>query len=317
VGFIVRRLAQLAVVLVLVTFFTAILTTMVPGGTVDAVAPFATAERKAEISHELHLDEPLPKRYVAWLSDFVRGDLGKYYDGPQTSHPVSDTVSNALPKSLQLMLFAQALSLLFAIPLGVLTAYRAGSLFDKAVNTASFGLLAIPNFVLGLVLAYWLGVKLDWFPVLYDRTLTGFGGTLQNLFLPAVSLAAAQIAVYMRLLRSDMIATLQEDYITMAKAKGMSPSRILWRHALRPSSLTLLTAAGLNVGALIGGAVVIEVIFGIPGMGLLISQAILGRQFVALQSLVAIIAVGYILVNVFVDVMYAVLDPRIRHARAA
>lgn len=316
-GFLARRLARLAVVLVLVTFFTAVLTTMVPGGTVDAVAPFATPDRKAEIARELHLNDPLPQRYITWLTNFARGDLGKYYDGPQTSRPVYDTVANALPKSLQLMLFAQVLALVLAIPLGVATAYRAGSKFDKAVNSSSFGFLAIPNFVLGLVLAYWLGVRLDWFPVVYDRSLTGFSGTLQNLFLPAVSLAAAQIAVYMRLLRSDMIATLQEDYITMAKAKGMSPSRILWRHALRPSSLTLLTAAGLNVGALIGGAVIVEVIFGIPGMGLLISQAILGRQFVALQSLVAIIALGYILVNVLVDVLYAVLDPRIRHARAA
>jgi peptide/nickel transport system permease protein len=119
----------------------------------------------------------------------------------------------------------------------------------------------------------------------------------------------------MRLLRSDMIATLQDDFITMAKAKGLPPWHILWRHALRPSSLTLLTVAGLNVGTLIGGAVVIEVIFSLPGMGLLLAEAINARQYIALQSLIAIIAVGYVLINFMVDVLYAVLDPRIRHAR--
>ena len=137
---------------------------------------------------------------------------------------------------------------------------------------------------------------------------------LQAHVLPDVTLAVGQIAVYMRLLRSDMIATLQEDFILMAKSKGISNRRILWRHALRPSSLTLLTVAGLNVGTLIGGAVVIERIFGLPGLGKLIFDAIGARQYVAVQSLVAIIAIGYVLVNFFVDILYTVLDPRIRHA---
>ena len=133
--------------------------------------------------------------------------------------------------------------------------------------------------------------------------------------MPAIALAVGQIAVYMRLLRSDMIATLQEDFITMAKAKGMSPRRVLWRHALRPSSLTLLTVAGLNVGTLIGSTVVVEVIFSLPGLGSLLFEAINARQYIAFQSLVAIIAIGYVLLNFLVDVLYAVLDPRIRHAR--
>jgi peptide/nickel transport system permease protein len=134
--------------------------------------------------------------------------------------------------------------------------------------------------------------------------------------MPAIALAVGQIAVYMRLLRSDMIATLQEDFITMAKAKGISPRRVLWRHALRPSSLTLLTVAGLNVGTLIGSTVVVEVIFSLPGLGSLLFEAITARQYIAFQSLVAIIAIGYVLLNFMVDVLYAVLDPRIRHARA-
>jgi peptide/nickel transport system permease protein len=135
--------------------------------------------------------------------------------------------------------------------------------------------------------------------------------------LPAFSLALGQIAVYMRLLRSDMIQTLQEDFILMAKSKGISNRRVLWRHALRPSSLTLITVAGLSVGSLIGGAVVIEVIFNIPGMGSLIAKSIIGREFVTLQSCVAIVAIGFVLINALLDVLYTILDPRIRNVRAA
>jgi peptide/nickel transport system permease protein len=199
----------------------------------------------------------------------------------------------------------------------VLTAYRAGSRGDRVANATAFGMLAIPNFALALVLAYYVGVELGWLPVSgYAKPSEDLGEHIRRMAMPAISLAVGQIAVYMRLLRSDMIATLQEDFITMAKSKGVSPRRVLWRHALRPSSLTLLTVAGLNVGTLIGGAVIIEVIFSLPGIGTLLFEAISARQYIALQSLVAIIAVGYVLVNFLVDVLYAVLDPRIRHARS-
>jgi peptide/nickel transport system permease protein len=143
----------------------------------------------------------------------------------------------------------------------------------------------------------------------------GFVKHIKTMALPTITLAVGQIAVYMRLLRSDMIQTLQEDYILMAKAKGISNRRVLWRHALRPSSLTLLTVAGLQVGALIGGAVIIEFLFGIPGMGKLIGTAIGERQYIALQSAIAVVAIGYVLVNFVIDFLYNVLDPRIRERR--
>jgi peptide/nickel transport system permease protein len=228
-----------------------------------------------------------------------------------------DRVREALPVSLQLMVEAQILALVIAIPLGVYSAYRAGSRFDRTTSATLFGLLAIPNFALALVLAYYVGVRLGWLPVSgYVAPKDDLLEHVRRMAMPAISLAVGQIAVYMRLLRSDMIATLQEDFITMAKAKGIPPSHVLWRHALRPSSLTLLTVAGLNVGTLIGGAVIVEVIFSLPGMGTLLFEAINARQYIALQSLIAIIAVGYVLINFLVDVLYAVLDPRIRHARA-
>lgn len=310
-----RKLGQLALVLFLVTLFTALLVSLLPGDPAEVIIPFGDESDRVALREELNLDDPLPVRYVSWLGDFVSGDLGNYYRQSITE-PVADRVTQAAPVSLQLMLYAQVLALIIAIPLGVMTAQRAGSFFDKFTNTTAFGILAVPNFVLALVLSYVVGVELGWLPPQgYVRIGTDFGEHVKSMVLPAISLAAGQVAVYMRLLRTDMVATLQEDFILMAKAKGLSNKRVLWRHALRPSSLTLLTVAGLNVGTLVGGALIIEIIFTLPGMGVLIFQAISERQYVAIQSLVAIIAVGYVLVNVAVDLLYAALDPRIRNAR--
>jgi peptide/nickel transport system permease protein len=312
---ILRRLAHLVVVLFFVTLFVATLTSLLPGDPVDAIAGFASPEQKQALREDLQLDDPIYVQYGRWVGNFVTGDLGNYYS-VTGGRPVMDRVRDALPVSLQLMVEAQVLALVIAIPLGVFTAYRAGSRFDKSANATAFGLLAIPNFAVALVLAYYVGVRFGWLPVSgYVKPSEDLVEHLRRMAMPAIALAVGQIAVYMRLLRSDMIATLQEDFILMAKSKGISPSRVLWRHALRPSSLTLLTVAGLNVGVLIGGAVIVEVIFSLPGIGTLLYEAINARQYIALQSLVAIIAVGYVLINFLVDVLYAVLDPRIRHAR--
>jgi peptide/nickel transport system permease protein len=316
VPMIARRFAHLVVVLFLVTLFVALLTAMMPGDPVDAIAGFASPEQKETLRADLGLDDPVWVQYGRWVGGFVTGDLGNYFS-ISGERPVMDRVRDSLPVSLQLMVYAQVLALVIAIPAGVVTAYRAGNRTDKVANATAFGMLAVPSFALALVLAYYVGVELGWLPVSgYVKPSEDLVEHIRRMILPAVSLAVGQIAVYMRLLRSDMIATLQEDFITMAKAKGVSPRRVLWRHALRPSSLTLLTVAGLNVGTLIGGAVIVEVIFAMPGVGLLLFEAIQARQYIALQSLVAIIAVGYVLINVAVDILYAVLDPRIRHARS-
>ena len=314
---ILRRILQLAVVLVVVTAFVAVLLEFLPGDPTTTIAPFATDEQRAAIREDAGLDDPLPVRYVNWLKDFVTGDFGNYYRGPQVTDPVSDDVWNGFGVSFQLMIYVQILTLVFAIPLGIFSAYKASGLFDKASNTGAFAFISLPNYVLAFILAYWVGVRLGWLPVSgYVPFGTDPVDHFRYMALPAITLAAGQIAVYTRLLRSDMIATLQEDFILMAKSKGISNTRILWRHALRPSSLTLLTVAALNVGTLIGGAVLIERIYGLPGIGSQIFSAIGARQYIALQSIVAIIAVAYVLINFFVDILYTVLDPRIRHARA-
>jgi len=317
VSFWLRRLARLVVVLVCVSFFSYVLLDLLPGDPVTTIAAFAPASVREQLKHDTKLDEPIPAQYWNWLSKFSRGDLGNYYRSSGVDK-VSTDVGSALPVSLQLMLYSMILTVLLAIPLGVFSSYWAGTWFDRLVNATAFGAIAIPDFALGLVLAYVVGVKLRWLPTSgYVHPSNGLLKHVKSMVLPATSLAVGQIAGYMRLLRSDMIATLQEDFITMAKAKGMPSRRILWRHALRPSSLTLLTVAGLNVGALIGGAVVIEVVFQIPGMGLLLATNIRAQQFIAVQSIVAILAIGYVVVNTLIDLLYVKLDPRVRSVRTA
>lgn len=310
---ILPKLARLFGVLLIVTMFSAFLVSLIPGDPAEVIAPFASEGQRDRIRADLGLDDPLPAQYVGWLGDFVQGDFGNYYTVSGV-RPVADQISNALPVSLQLLIYAQLIALVGAIPLGVLAAYRAGTRLDKVINSSAFAMLALPNFVLAFFLAYYIGVRTSLAP---PGGYVAFGEDpgehLRRMILPATALAVGQIAIYMRLLRSDMIATLQEDFITVARAKGLPTSRVLWRHALRPSSITLLTVAGLNVGTLIGGTVVIEVIFQVPGMGLLIFAAIAERQYVALQSAVALIAIGYVLINFVVDFLYTVIDPRIRH----
>ncbi len=323
-----KKMLQLVLVVFLVTLFTFMLVRVKPGEPEDLLVPLSSVgttqeakdiieKKKDGIRADLDLDKPLYQQYVLWMSDFARGDLGNFY-AVSSERPVSDRVKDSLPVSLQLMIYAQLMALVIAIPMGVYSAYRANRPVDKVANTTAFGMLAMPNFALGLVLAYYVGVVLGWVPPTgYTSPEVDLVRHLKTMFLPALSLAVGQIAVYMRLLRSDMIQTLQEDFILMAKSKGISNARVLWRHALRPSSLTLLTVAGLNVGALIGGAVVIEVVFALPGMGALIAESILTNQYVALQSCVAIIAIGYVLINFLLDFVYSILDPRIRNVRAA
>lgn len=340
-----RKLAQLLIVLFCVTLFTFLLVRFLPGDPEDLLVPGSDntgdprtdqiiREQKQEVREDMGLDEPLPVQYVSWLGGVVTGDLGYEYS-KQSKEPVSDRVGLALPSTLQLIVYSQVIALGVAIPLGVLSAYgqagvnsksqrvrKLGRIFDRAANATAFGMLSLPNFAVALLLAFWVGVKLNpSLPEAIDIRPQGYvpfgDGATDHFFsmlLPSLSLAIGQIAVYMRVLRSDLIQTLQEDFILMAKSKGISNRRVLWRHALRPSSLTLVTIAGLQIGTLIGGTVVIEVIFNIKGMGYLIFESILTRQYLMLQSCVAIVAVGFVLINALLDVLYTALDPRIRHA---
>jgi len=312
------KVIRLVLVLLVVTFFSFSLLHLTPGDPARTAVPFATPEQIKVIQHDIGLDKPFLVQYRDWLTNFVQGDLGNFYESYQSKRPISDQIRKEVGVSLQLVFYAQFLALALAIPLGVFAAYKAGTWFDKTLNATAFGMIAIPPFVVAFLLIFYLAVQAGWFPTQqYVAFGTDPGEHFRHMFLPALSLAIGQIAIYMRLLRSDMIQTLQEDFITMAKSKGLTNTRILWRHALRPSSFTLLTAAALNFGALIGGALVIEFLFQLPGIGLGLVTAVSTRQYTAVQAYVALIAVAYVLFNVLVDTLYSILDPRIRHARAA
>ena len=310
-----QKVVQLAAVLLLVTFLTFLLLNLLPGGPETAALGIGADEQaQAEFRAEQNLDDPLIVRYVDWLGGMLSGDLG---ESLISNVSVTELLSQRLPVTLQLMVYATFLALIISVPLGILTAYKADSVFDKSANTIAFGLLSVPSFIVGVLLVFLFSIRLGWLPATGS---TPFGEDpvehFRRMILPTIALAVGQIAVYMRLLRTDMISTLQEDFIGVARAKGMPTRRILLRHALRPSSFSLLTVVAINVGQLIGGTIVIERIFAIPGLGSLIVESIFRRDYLVVQGCIVIVAVGFVLVNFIVDVLYAVLDPRIRHARA-
>jgi peptide/nickel transport system permease protein len=286
---------------------------LLPGDpTTQILGVTAGEEARAQLRQEMGLDQPLVVQYATWLGGLLTGDFGTSY---VSRVPIAGELAERLPVTLELLAVAQIVALGLAIPVGVAAARRAGRALDQALTALSFALLSTPVFVLGVLLILLFAVTWQvlpatgWTPISVD-----LGWNLTSVLLPAVTLGCGQLAVYARLLRTDLIATLQEDYITLARARGLSPRRIMWRHALRPSAISLITAVGLNLGALIGGTVIIETLFGLPGVGRLIVDSIFSRDYLAVQGGVVLISVGYVAVNFAVDLVYAAVDPRIRRA---
>jgi peptide/nickel transport system permease protein len=316
-GVVARKLLAVIPVLLAVSFLTFLMMDLLPGCVeCQVLGPDAIDEQALEaVRADLRLDDPLPIRYVAWLGDAVTGDLGQSYF---TRQQVTDAILERLPVTVEIVVVSMFLSLAISIPLGMASAYRAGGLFDRIVTGATFGLLAIPSFMMGLLLIYGFAVSwgvlpsTGWTPLTEDPV-----ENLRSVLMPALALAIGQIAVFTRLLRTDMISTLQDDHVLLARAKGLSTVRILLRHALRPSSFSLLTVSGLTVGALLGGAVIVEQLFALPGIGRLLFDAIFQRDLMIVQGVVLVITVGFVLINTIVDILYAVLDPRLRTAGVA
>ncbi len=310
----VRRVARLVLVFFVVTLFTFFLLDRAPGDPAVIKAGLnASPEVLEAIRADLGLDDPFVVRYARWLGDAIRLDFG---DSLVTDGFSSwDLIREALPKTLELMILAEVIALLIAVPLAIAAARRPGGWIDRWSAAGAFGLLALPAFVLGLYLAYLFGVRLGWLPTIVDD-LPGLNDdpveNLRQMFLPSLTLALNLVAVYLRLLRSDLIDTLQQDYILLAQARGLSERRILWRHALRPSSLNLTTAIGLNVAGLIGGAFIIEVLFAINGIGRLTILRVALEDYPVVAAVVALLTVAYVAVNFVVDLLYRVIDPRIR-----
>src|SRR6266404_2787267 len=313
--FVARRLLYLVPVLIAVSLLTFSIASLLPGDLAYTIlGDQATPENVAALRRDMGLDQPIWWRYLSWLGNVLEGDFGRSF---RTGQTVVQAVAERLPVSIELMLLAQLGALAIGIPLAIACAVRSGSAFDRFMTGSAFSMLSVPAFLSAILLIYLFAVELRWLPA------TGYVpfnedpvGNLRSFLLPALTLALGEWPVLMRVLRSDMIATLQEDYIAMARAKGLKPSRILLVHALKPSSLTLVTVTGINIGRLIGGTVIVESIFALPGIGRLLIGAINTRDLVILQGVVLIVALGYVLMNFIVDMLYAVLDPRIRYGHA-
>ena len=307
-------LLRLIATVLAVTFLSFAMVALLPGDPVTTI--LGTAERdpavEAQLREDLNLDDPFVVRYLSWLGDAVTGDLGNSY---VTDQPVADSISSRLPVTLQLAVMSVLISVIAAIPIGVMGAYRQSKWQDTASSAFVQVALSIPNFIVGIFLIWFFAVQLDWLPASgWSRLSDGVVDNLKTAILPATALALGQMAIFSRLIRSDMIATLKETYILSARAKGLSDRYILFRHALRPSSLSLMTIVGISFGALLGGTVVIETLFGLPGLGFTLINAINGRDILVIQGITVFIAVMFVIINTVVDLMYAVLDPRIRRS---
>jgi len=305
-----RRLLHLVVVLFVVTFVTFTLVNLLPGDVSLAIlGNGATPEGVARVRVELGLNDPLWLRYLHWLVQTVRGDFGRSYI---SGEPVVDALVRSVPVSVELVALSLLVSICLAIPAGLAAAYRAGRPVDRALGAIASVLLAVPNFILGLALMFLFALGLGWLPAVgYVPVSEGVLPNLRTLAIPAVTLALVEWPVFMLILRSDAIEVLQQDYVLLARAKGLRDSRILFRHVLKLSSFTLLTVIGLTIAGLVAGALIIENIFALPGVGRLIFNAISSRDFMVVQGAVTVVAVGYVLVNFAVDTLYAVLDPRV------
>lgn len=307
------KLVALVGVVIIVSMLTYLMTDLLPGDPAQVIAGAnaGDAEYVAEIRTQLDLDKPLPVRYFNWAKDAATGDFGRSLE--QNSEPVKEKLRRAIPNSVQLLILAELASIIIAVPVGVYSGYRNGGRFDKFATGAAFFLLATPAFVLGVVMIAVFSVSLGWLKIQFvPISRGGLMESLKTSIMPVTCMSVGIIAVYIRLLRTDMITTLQEDFVLNARAKGLKPSYILFRHALRPSSFSLLTVAGINLGTLIGGSVIVEQIFSIDGVGFLLVQSISSRDYKTVQAVVLIISITYVAVNFFVDFLYSTLDPRIR-----
>lgn len=313
----VVRLGRLIATLFVVTFLSFMLTALLPGDPALAILGqegIQNQELYDKVRSDLGLDDSIPVRYVRWLGNAIQGDLGESYIN--SGQQVSDVIADRLPVTAQLATMALVISLILALPIGVLGAYKQGRWPDKSTSAAVQVALSVPNFITGIFLIWLFSVQLGWLPASNWNRISNKGvwANFKTAIMPATALGLTQAAIFSRLVRSDMIATLQENFVLAARAKGLGNRYILFRHALRPSSLSLATIIGINFGALLGGTVVIEFLFAIPGLGSRLLNAINQRDILVIQGITVFIAVVYVLINTLVDLLYSLIDPRIRRS---
>lgn len=298
-----KRFGELLVSLILMSAIVFLLGRMSGDPIARLIGDYGTFEDRARVSAELGFDKPIVEQYLIFAAHAVRGDLGRSVAGDH--RPALALVAERLPASLQLALAALVVSLVLGIPLGVLAAVTRGSAWDFLARTFALFGQSVPVFWLGIVLMYIFAVQLRWLPT------SGYGGAV-SFVLPAVTMGLFSVAAITRLVRGSMIDALQSEYIKLARIKGLSETRVIWKHALRNSLIPVLTFMGSFFGTMITGAVVVETIFSWPGIGRLAYEAILGRDFPVMQAVVLVITAIFILANLMVDIAYAWLDPRIQ-----
>ncbi|HST19086.1 MAG TPA: ABC transporter permease [Gaiellaceae bacterium] len=312
-GFLLRKVGAALIVLLLASMLVFLGVRAIPGDPAIALgAESRDPALIAAIRHKYKLDEPLPVQYVHWIWLAVHGDLGV----DQRQLPVANTIVNRLPITLELAFLSVIVAVGIGIPAGVIAATRRGKPSDYAVTSGALVGLSVPHFWLGLLMIVWFAVDLHWLPASGYVSMTHPIGNLEHMVMPCIVLGLGFAAVLMRQMRSSMLSALGADYVRTARAKGLSERTVIWRHALRNSLITVTTVIGLQLGALISGAVITETIFGIAGFGRLTIDAVNQRDYALIQGVVLVAAAGYVLVNLLVDIAYSLLNPRIRVAGA-
>ncbi len=311
--YIIRRFVAMIPVLLLVSVIVFSLIHLTPGDPATSMlGEEATPQAVAALRAKLGLDQPIPIQYVKWLASVVRGDLGRSI---RSNQPVSEAIVERLPVTVELAILAVTISLLIAIPAGIVAAMRRNSALDAGSTFVALLGVSLPNFFLAILLILLFGVKLRWLPPFGYQPLTqGLGGNLQRMILPAITLGTALAAIVTRMMRSSLLEVLDQDYIRTARAKGLGEVRMVRAHALKNALMPVVTIVGLQIGGLLGGAIITESIFVLPGIGRLLVDAIFQRDFPLVQGVVLFVSLAFLFSNFAVDLAYAYLDPRIRYS---
>ena len=309
--YVIRRLIAVIPVMLVVATVSFVLIRLAPGDPASVIAgPYASAEDIARLQQSLGLDQPLPVQLVKWWGRLAQGDLG---DSIFLRRPVTEAIRERLEPTLLLTAWSMAVAVLVGVPVGVVSARHHNSVIDQSFMTLALLGLSVPNFLLGLLMILCFGVWLGWLPVAgYAALETGLWSNLRSLIMPALALGLVQSALIARITRSSMLDVLREQYILSGRSKGLSERTVIYKHALKNAIIPTLTVIGITFALLVGGAVVIETVFNIPGLGRLIISAVLRRDYPVVQGVVLLIAVTYTAINLLVDLAYLAIDPRIR-----
>ncbi|MEZ5933471.1 MAG: ABC transporter permease [Alphaproteobacteria bacterium] len=312
-GYIAKRILATIPVMIIVAVFVFLMLRLAPGDPAAVIAgDYATAEDVERIREQLGLNEPIPVQLLQWIGQLAQGDLGQSIFSKK---PVLELIGQRIEPTLLLALTTIVFSVLVAVPLGTIAAWRAGSLIDRGVMLFSVGGFSVPVFVLGYILIYVLAMQLKIMPVQgYKSPFTdGIGLFFYHITLPTLTLSVIFIALIARMTRASVIEVLEEDYIRTARAKGQSEFKILLRHALRNAAVPVVTVIGIGIALLIGGVVVTESVYNIPGLGRLVLDAVLARDYPIIQGLILFFSFIYIMINLLIDLSYTLFDPRIRY----